>query len=132
MGECLVWVSALMCLQKVVKTAKVYTYSAINYTVILYVRRLTASWMKHVTTTGAHMNACTTLIVVDVTSHLNPIDKLYHSPTPQSDMDTNQVYSSTASIIHYMLTLLPSYVCVNVLRVTTPTGHHKCYVENTQ
>ena len=88
-----------MCLQKVVKTAKVYTYSAINYTVILYIRRLTASRMKHVTTTGAHMNACTTLIVVDVTSHLNPIDKLYHSPTPQSDMDTNQVVPQPPSFI---------------------------------
>ena len=78
-GQCLV--ESLMCLQKVVKTAKVYTYvkyNAISYIVILYARRLTASQMKQVTT-GAHMNTCITLMVVDVTSHLIPIDKHYHS-----------------------------------------------------
>ena len=61
-----------MYLQKVVKTAKVYMYvryNAISYTIVLYARRLTVSQMKHVTT-GAHMNACTNLMVVDVTSHL--------------------------------------------------------------
>ena len=65
------------------KTAKVYTYvryNAISYIVILYARRLTASQMNHVTT-GAHMNTCITLMIVDVTSHLIPIDKHYHSTT---------------------------------------------------
>ena len=90
-----------MCLQKVVKTAKVYTYvkyNAISYIVILYARRLTASQMKQVTT-GAHMNTCITLMVVDVTSHLIPIDKHYHSTTPQSKMDTNQVVPQPPSFI---------------------------------
>ena len=66
MGECLVAVLSVSAESS--KNCQ-STYSAINYTVILYVRRLTASRMKHVTTTGAHMNACTTLIVVDVYHH---------------------------------------------------------------
>ena len=42
---------SMMYLQIVVKTAEVYTYigyNAISYIVILYVRRLSASQMKHV------------------------------------------------------------------------------------
>ena len=97
-GQCLV--ESLMCLQKVVKTAKVYTY--VKYNAISYysnfIHKKTNCFTNEVTT-GAHMNTCITLMVVDVTSHLIPIDKHYHSTTPQSDMDTNQVVPQPPSFI---------------------------------
>ena len=64
--------------------------------------------------TGAHMNTCITLMVVDATSHLIPIDK-HHSTTFQSD---------TWIPTKYVLPQPPSFIICERICEKGPFGAH--------